>query len=315
MTTWKRLVATVIALLAPLAVLVSYLALRRDVPDPLPVHWNVHGEVDNTASLGGFFVATLVISLVLALVATAALWWAHSPMAGRGLACLLTFGAWVAAATTVATFLAARGAAAAADVTMPWYVIAAIVVVPLALGAAVWGLLPAHWQHASAPPPSARTSLEFAPGEQVVWVGHAHSSIMRTASWVAAVVGVVVLFFEVSAAIPVLIIAVASGMVCELGVRIDARGVHTLWGPFGWPRPRIALADIVSAAAEQINPLQWGGWGYRISSRGVAAVIRRGPGLVIARAGKSTYAVTVDGADHGAEVLNALLARDERLQP
>src|SRR5699024_8279550 len=140
-----------------------------------------------------------------------------------------------------------------------------------------WMLLPANWQHALAPQPARESTLAFAPGEQVVWIGHAHSSLMRTASWVAAVIGVVVLFLQVSIAIPVLVVALVFAMSCELGVLIDARGVHTLWGPFGWPRPRIALDNIAAASAEHINPVQWGGWGYRVSSRGVAAVVRRGP--------------------------------------
>src|SRR5690606_37397451 len=112
------------------------------------------------------------------------------------------------------------------------------------------------------------------------------------------------------ATIPLAIVSVALALISEVTVRIDARGVHTLWGPFGWPRPHIPLEQITAARAEHIRPLEWGGWGYRVSPRGIAAVIRRGPGLVISRSGRPDYAVTIPHAAVGADVLNALLTRE-----
>ena len=305
--TVRRLLGTLLALLALIVVLIGYLALHAAVPDPLPTHWNINGEVNNTASVAAFFVSTLVVAAVLALGVAAAVWLTHSPMAGRMLAGLLTFGAWISAAVALATLVASHGARRAQDVAMPWYAIVGVVVVPILLAAGGWALLPGRWQPAEVV--AATSSIRLAPGEKVVWIGHQHSTMMRIGSGVLAVVGAVLLWLQPVVSIPLFVVAVALAMTSGLAVRIDERGLHTLWGPFGWPRPRIPLADIAAARAEQIDPIAWGGWGYRVSSRGVAAVIRRGPGLVIDRTDKPAFAVTVTGADRGADVLNALLAR------
>lgn len=304
----RRLAGTALSALAPIVVLISYLALHAAVPDPLPTHWGLHGGVNNTASVAGFFAATLVISAVLALGAAAAIWLAHSPLAGRTLAALLAFGAWITAAITLVTMVASHGASRAQDVAMPWYAIAAVIAVSTVLAAGMWWLLPGRWEPAEVTPAASR--LTFAPGERVVWIGHQHSTLARVGSGVLALAGAILLWLQPVVSIPLFVVAVALAMTSELAVRIDERGVHTLWGPFGWPRPRIALGEIASAHAEQIEPMAWGGWGYRVSGRGVAAIIRRGPGLVIERTHRPTYAVTVPGADRGADVLNALLARE-----
>jgi hypothetical protein len=305
--TLRRLLATALALLAPIGVLIGYLGRGSSVPDPLPSHWNINGVVDGTAGSQAFFVTALVISAVLAAGVAGAVWLAHSPMASRMLASLLAFGAWLAAAICLATLIASSGASAAQDVAMPWYTIVVFVLVPALLGVGMWALLPG-WGPASAPSvPS--SSITLAPGERVVWIGHEHSTLMRVLPVVLAIVGAVLLRLQATVSIPLFMVAVAVAMFSELAVRVDDRGVHILWGPFGWPRSRIPLADITAARSDIIEPLAWGGWGFRVSRRGVAAVIRRGPGLVIERSNKPTYAVTVAGADRGADVLNALLAR------
>ena len=315
MTTFlRRLLGGAIALAAPVLVLITYLALRARLPEPLPVHWGLHGEVNNTASIGGFFTATLVISAALALAALAAIYLAHTPIAGRMLAAMLVFGTWMAAGTWVATVAVSAGAARAQDVSLPWYAIVPVVAVPILLGIGAWWILPGEWQN-SGVPAAAPSGLVFAPGEAGVWIDHAHATWARWAAVVAALVAVALWWVAPPVVIPVGVVAVALAMTSELAVRIDARGVHTLWGPFGWPRPRIPLDIITAVCTEHINPMQWGGWGYRVSPRGVAAVIRSGPGLVISRTGRPDYAVTVPHAAEGVDVLNALLTRERAARP
>ncbi len=311
----RRLAATALPVVAPVAEIAAYLAVRSRLPDPLPVHWDLHGEVNNTAGTTAFITVTMIVSAALAVVAGLAIWFAHSPLAGRMLSALLTFGAWVCGGIAVSTVLLSDGAGQAADVAMPWFVVVGAIVVPAAAAIAVGALLPGGWQHPAAPHPTPESPLTFAPGESVVWLDHVHSSMLRWVGVLAALIGVVMLYVAPSVAIPLLIGAVVLVPVSDLAVRIDRRGVHTLWGPFGWPRSRIRLDEVVEARATEIIPMEWGGWGYRISSRGVAAVIRRGPGLVIERRDKPTYAVTVPHAQDGADVLNALLSRERAAPP
>lgn len=308
-TSLRRLCGGALALIAPLTASISYLATRDRVPDPLPVHWDLRGAVDNTAGVGGFFAVTLLVSALLALAALAAIYLARTPIAGRMLAALLAFGAWIAAGVWVTTAIASLGAAGAADVSLRWYSIALLVGVPVTAALAVWAVLPGQWRHPDAPA-VVSPGLVLAPGEVVVWIDHAHATWARWGAVGAALAAVGVFFVAPAVTIPLAVVAVAGALASEIVVRIDARGVHTLWGPFGWPRSRLALHQITAARAEQIEPLQWGGWGYRVSPRGVAIVIRRGPGIVISRSGKPDYAVTIPHAAAGAEVLNALLVRE-----
>ncbi len=71
---------------------------------------------------------------------------------------------------------------------------------------------------------------------------------------------------------------------------------------------RVPLARIESAGWEDVSPGQWGGWGLRVSGRGVAYVTRSGSGLVVRLSGGRARLVTVEDADRGAAVLEALLA-------
>lgn len=310
----RRILGAALALAAPALVLISYAALSARLPDPLAVHWDVHGRVDNTAGVAAFFTGTLLVAAILALAAIAATLLAHSPIAGRMLATLLTFGAWVAASVWTATAAISVGVTHAVETPMPWYLIVLVIAVPAGVGALAWVVLPGDWQHPDAPARTA-SALHFAPGESVVWVDQAAMAWARWVAAAAALAAGVMLWILPPATIPLAIVAVALALTSELAVRIDARGVHTLWGPFGWPRPCVPLEQITAARCAEIRPIQWGGWGYRVSPRGVAAVIRRGPGLVISRAGKPDYAVTVPHAADGANVLNALLARARADRP
>ncbi|MGH3446718.1 MAG: hypothetical protein ACRDQA_21465 [Nocardioidaceae bacterium] len=302
----NKVAVGVLALIAPLAVWLAHLTYGDTTPDPLPTHWGTHG-VDGTTAATPYFVGCLVASAALAVAAVAALWWAHSAHAARMLTCLLVFCGWVAGAIYVESMILSRHSVDAYSVSMPWYVIVATVVVPALAGVTTWFLVPAsHPAHQVSVTP---TTLTLRPGERATWLGHAHSTPIRIGSAVGAGAAAVLVFFEPQVAIPVGIVAVALAWTSVLAVRVDEAGVHTLWGPFGWPHPVIALDRIASAHAQRIDPWKWGGWGYRVTGKGTAAVVRRGPGLVIERVTGPAYAVTVDGAAEAADLLNALLDR------
>ncbi len=81
------------------------------------------------------------------------------------------------------------------------------------------------------------------------------------------------------------------------------------FGPFGWPRRVIRLADVREVSAIVVEPREWGGWGYRWIpwAQASAAVIRRGPGIEVVLADGKRFAVTVDGAVDGAKAASAAL--------
>ncbi|HET7387131.1 MAG TPA: hypothetical protein VFJ19_10770 [Nocardioidaceae bacterium] len=303
----RRAVVAVLVLLAPVLVWLGHRAYAAVTPDPMATHWGFHG-VDGTTAAWPYFVAILCASGALGLAAVAVSWLAHSTHAGRMLTSMLAFGAWIATVPYLESLLLARHIRDAHDVPMPWYAVLGGVGIPLVVAAT------AYWLHGDTAPPLPRgpvpPAMPLADSERVTWIGHAHSRPFQVLSPLLMAAAAVLVPFQAHVSIPLGIVGVALAWTSVIAVRVDQRGLHTLWGPFGWPRTRVGLGNIADAHSERIEPLQWGGWGYRISSRGTAAVLRRGPGLVVERVHGPRYAVTVDGADEGARVLIGLLARE-----
>lgn len=104
--------------------------------------------------------------------------------------------------------------------------------------------------------------------------------------------------------------ALAVTWVSTVRVTASARGLRIAFGPFGVPSRRMPLERIERAEATEIEPLRWGGWGYRWAGPGRSSVIvRRGPGLVLDLRGGGRFAVTVDEPAPGAGLINDLRRR------
>lgn len=81
---------------------------------------------------------------------------------------------------------------------------------------------------------------------------------------------------------------------------MDAQGAHMAFGPWGRPRRDVPWSAITGVSTVDVRALPWGGWGYRWSSKGTAAVMRRGPGIQFDLADGRILVVTVDDAEAGA---------------
>ena len=89
---------------------------------------------------------------------------------------------------------------------------------------------------------------------------------------------------------------------------VDERGVR-LTPLGGLPIRTIPLDQIVDAAAIEIRPQEWGGWGYRwVPGTGSAYVVRRGPGIVVDLADGGRFAVTCDDPEQFVRVVTAHVA-------
>ena len=296
-----------IGLVAPLGVMLEHWSWAQAAPDPLPTHWDFAGAVNGTSGAGPFFGWTLGISAMLAIVATLTLIRHRIHQTGRLLIAVLIGSSWSVAGIYLTSTLLARGHTSAEAVPLPWFAAPLMLLVPLAVGVLIWKILPAERMSTVQGP---RTELGLHPKERVVWIAHAQSRGMRIAAVVLAVGAVVLMLLtSVVFAVLALVVALALAWVSELTVRVDQAGLRTLWGPFAWPRQLVRLPDIAAVHAQNIEPMQWGGWGLRVNGRGTAAIVRSGPGLVVQKSNGNTFVVTVDDAAQGADVLNALLVR------
>lgn len=318
----RKIIGTLIALAGPLFVVGTYVSWRDRLPDPLPTHWSSSGPPDGFSGTFGFFVTITILCAVLALGMVLAIWLVRPAVVGRMSAAFVTFLLALFSGVWGMTAGRSLDVADSTAVQLPFAAVALLLFACVAVAVGVGWLLPGRWRGAWGDEvvisPRGDAPV-FANDEAVVWVDRVHSPVMTgvatvlflgalaTAIWIpvdegaASVIVTVVLLVS---ALPVLWMA-------SVTVRVDADGVHTLWGLFGWPRSTIPLSRIKAVRAEKIVPMRWGGWGYRMSKRGTATVMRGGPGLVIERTAKwPTHAITIPHAAEGAQIIEALQVRE-----
>jgi hypothetical protein len=188
--------------------------------------------------------------------------------------------------------------------------------VALVLAAGGWFFMPRAISGKSTPDP-ATPPLPVAPGELVVWVGHARFTtwvIILLCAVVAVATAVIVFVIALRGAWPLAIVPVILA-VSILGtaswrVRVDADGL-TVRPTLGWPMYRVALADVASAATTHVVPLgEFGGFGIRWGlGRRLGIITRGGEALEVQRRDGRAIVVTVDDAATAAGLLTALAAR------
>lgn len=198
-------------------------------------------------------------------------------------------------------------------------------VIPFLFGAIVFLLFPVARDaddDASTTAPGVPAPLDsLAPDERLVW-SRTITSPLLVALAVAVAAAAIVAGISAARAddgglwtlcITFSIVALSVLLLSPARLTIDRFGLRLRSGLFRVPLIRIPLSDIDVVSAETIEPLQWGGWGYRFSGRGRAYVMGRGPGVVVHREGGSVVAVTVRDAEEAAAAANALRERSRAL--
>ncbi|WP_345596378.1 DUF1648 domain-containing protein [Streptomyces marokkonensis] len=292
---------------------------RERLPDRLATHWNLDGSTpDGSMPLWAASVVPALIWLVTAAVVTV-------PMMRAGPAAR----PWVTA-TLLPTGIVLAGAQAAvvrsnldradwhqASQPTAW-VVAALVLAPIA-GVAAW-LVVTRRTSASADsttPGGDAPALSLPKGRRLAWFSRAANPWLQLLAAVAGLVAAAALIaLIVGLASPGTLWALFAGcaavsLACALcssvQARVSERGLEVSFGPFGWPARRWAPDDIDTARSEIREPAQVGGWGYRVSGLGTTVMLRAGECLVVRRRGSRTdFAVSVDDAERGAALLNAL---------
>ncbi|OIK28674.1 DUF1648 domain-containing protein [Streptomyces malaysiense] len=195
------------------------------------------------------------------------------------------------------------------------------IVVTLALAAAAGVLAWRLTVRATATAPRAGApELDLARDERLVWFSRTANpwlqSLSASAGLVAvgAALGLMVGLAPAATLWPVCaacgVLALAGGVSSSVRAKISEAGLEISFGPLGWPVRRWTPDALESARAERRLPSQVGGWGYRLSGLGTTVMLRAGDCLVVRPRGRrSDFAVSVDDAERGAALLNALRAR------
>lgn len=188
-----------------------------------------------------------------------------------------------------------------------------VLFVAVGVGAGVYFLTPPGPDRAL-PAESVPDALELAPGERVAWSARISSPLFVVIAAVlvllaagTALVGVITNTGGVIVGVAVFTVAALTVLaLTPVRLTVDYRGVRLTSVILRIPLIRVALDRIQNVTTDTIEPVQWGGWGYRISGSGRAYVTRRGPGIIIHRRNASPIAITVPHPDQAAATANAL---------
>jgi hypothetical protein len=308
MTTRTRMAVVAPGMVVALALVVAAVALAPSLPGRVAIHFAADGQPDGWGSpwvLLGIALGLAVLGVVVAVVSLGA--------RDRRTAATGVLVVHLLAGSLAAAWIAIAASAAVGDGTLPmWW--AAVILSVGAVAAAIPALalirgaapVPAHDVPPLAVPATAR----------VAWRAHAGSG------WFAGV-GALVLALGISvavaapatgvgsaalAAVPLLVAGLSMLALARVEVTVDARGLRVTSSWSRIPVMRVPLDRIESGGWEDVSPGQWGGWGLRLSGRGVAYVTRSGPGLVVRLRNGRARLVTVADAERGAAVVATLVA-------
>lgn len=283
------------------------------LPDPIAVHWGLDGTPNGTMSLAANQAFSAALALVFWVIGAVMVRNARAWRVRRSVATVTAGAIGFLSLLAVAVLRANLDQLSWRGAQLHWWSLPFSLVGAMLVGLGTWALAgrPPELDEpiGGVPLGDALPSAGLAPGARAAWEGTSSNG------WLA-VLGVVIGGVCLVAAplvswgllLPGSLGLLACVTTSMLQVRCDGRGMVVRYGLLGWPVQRIALQQIAAAHAIDLDPLEWGGWGYRWApnQNGTAAVTRRGPAIVIERIDGRRFAVTVDDALTGAGTLNDL---------
>lgn len=110
-------------------------------------------------------------------------------------------------------------------------------------------------------------------------------------------------------AISLIVCALVLGL-CRVRVTMSDDRVRVSSAVFGFPLRTIKTNEIISVDSTEIDPMSWGGWGWRFFPGGSAVVLKRHEGLAFELKNSTRFAVTIPNSQLGAEKIRSLLPTD-----
>ncbi|WP_347976027.1 DUF1648 domain-containing protein [Microbacterium sp. ProA8] len=299
------------------------LVLLPQMPAAIAVHWNAAGAADGFAPAWSQPLATIVFGLGLPLlIALTSLPGLRRGERGPTYRLMGATAAALSALVTVAltwTFVMQRGLDGSTAAPTVWPALIAAFVAAAVAGVAAWFLQPRQESMDAAT--TRATPLAVSANERVLWMRTIGMNRGAAIAIVAAVLviaacalgawatGAEPILVWVLMGVALLLLAFAATTLA-FHVRVDDSGLH-VGSVLGIPRFHVPLADIESAARVEVNPMgEFGGWGLRLSTgRRFGVVLRAGEAIEVLRRSGKRFVVTVDDADTGAALLEALVSR------
>ncbi len=301
MRDWLKLVAWAIVL-----VVASWIPIAlgwSGLPEPVASHWNIGGVPDGAMPRAGLWLLPPII-VAFGLITGAFLRNGSKPSATAAALVGSTGGVSVWVTTVVVRLNHNAGAWDQAGSFGLWQV-AGVVLAGAVLGWLGYVLgkrwFPVDLVDSGPDLPT----LDLAENERATWTG---SVRVMWPLWLLLPVALLFLvlpgWFKAQAPIfaaLALLLSRLSVVVDHNCLRVKLAGALTV--------RRIKLQEVASARPLDLEPSQWGGWGYRVLANGSAVVLRGGDAIEVRLANGRRFAVTVDDAATGAALLNGLVQR------
>ncbi|NUR91017.1 MAG: DUF1648 domain-containing protein [Nonomuraea sp.] len=310
-----RAIAVGWGLLVAVVLLGVPLSLRDRLPDPLAVHWS-GSTPDGSSSFTAFMVTTAVSWLVPWAILVAAQGRMAQLRRSRAYWWGFLFGVPVfAAGLHLSVVYANLDRATWQQAELPAWIAVVLIAAALAVGIAAG--------YAGRGEPDRHTAddervprLRLRPGERAVWVSRVTNPWLLGLG-VAAGVGLVAAagleYFGLLQHVPgrlapaLAIVLLLGVFTSSIRVKVNEQGLAIGFGFLGWPVRRIPLARIEHAWSEERHPSQVGGWGIRGLPGRTAIMLRGGECLLLRYRSGGQLLVSVDDAERGASLINALV--------
>ncbi len=275
-----------------------------ELPDPMAIHWSFTGEPNGSAPpiLTLLLLAAIFVAMIVAVRRVLSRTPAEAPSFIAGLYAVGAILAGISWLSIIANHEVSTWSAAD---EVGWLQIVILLIVAAGAGWVGWTLAGGRAALGSDTLVGAAPALDVAEPGNAVWPGRALGKI-TTVIGVGAIIAAVLSWgwtavILVLAGVIVLLFAVVR-------VTISHRGAVVSLGWWGYPSWRVPLESIARAEVETVNPMAYGGWGYRVRPGVRAVVVRGGQSLRLVRDGGTDLVYTVDGAETGAGLVNALVA-------
>lgn len=286
------------------ASLIVYFIALPNLPAQVAIHWDGSGTPDGSARVWMILVAvgiTIVIGLLLGLQFRIGDEPSMEAFAVLGMLGGLGF------AVTLLMASANRGVVDWQDAApLSIWSIVAVFVIPLA-GLLAGIVLGRNWYPIKDLPRNPTGDdidvTQIQSGERVSWVGRAR---VRWVSLAMFGVGLGLLFAFPDIPLWILLPVVGLGLVfTQVEANVTNDGLKVRLG--GIPMRKIPIESVSSARAINLEPMEWGGWGWRVAPGRTAIVLRRGEALEVTFNDGRRFAITVDTPQEGAALLNGLV--------
>ena len=314
----SRTIAAIAVILIPLGVvLASFFVWRQQLPAEIASHWSGAGVVDGVMTVPQFLtLAVLMTGVPALLTAVVVLSPGASAHARRNTVMILGVLAGAGAAAWLTSVTATMQAGDPYQAGLgPWAV--------LSLVAAGYGLIPYLLLPVSrVVVRDVDDRIAVAPGADIAWSRTVTAKLFLWAAAALAVVGIALFSFKTARGdgfealldvLGIVLVTVVMLFFSRFRVTADWRGLRVVSWLFRIPLKRIRLADISAVEADELRPMEWGGWGYRVTSGRSALILRAGPGLIVTTTNQKQFAITLAEPEVPAAVLATL--RDARARP